>query len=149
MIDRRAFTEINEVIKLLEEDENIKIPNNFKKVIEHNMNKDYVVVIDDIDNYDFLKDTKKLMSLIYTDYLATEEERQVILAKEEALEREKELEKRKEYSTDLFEKRKKYKTKEFLKNDNIDEKVENLDLVEYKESIFRKILSFIKKILKR
>ena len=85
MIDSRAYTEAYEVIKKMPIEWQNKIPKNLKNAIELNRDKNYKINIEDFENTKFLKDTEKILSVIYTDYLSTPEEKKIILAKENSL----------------------------------------------------------------
>ena len=65
-----------------------KIPNEIIKNIESKMDTDYEFYIEsDIDDAELLEDTEKILSVLYTDYLATNKEREIIKNKEKVLER--------------------------------------------------------------
>ena len=85
MLDSRAYTEVYNIINLLDEELKEKIPNNITKNIKDRMDRSYKCHINgvNIEEVELLKDTEKILSVIYTDYLATEEERKVILEAEE------------------------------------------------------------------
>lgn len=93
MINPKAYTEVYEIIKHMPKYMKEKIPKNLIQSIEENMDKNYKVDVEDLEECELLEDTEKLLSVIYTDYLATEEEYQAIKAKERAYrwEREKAL----------------------------------------------------------
>ena len=97
MIDSRAYSEVNEIIKKMTQSMQSKIPEELKKAIESNSDLNYVINKENISQGIFLKDTEKILSVIYTDYLSTEIERKAIYAKERKLEYQKEVEKRKKY----------------------------------------------------
>ena len=75
--DRKALTEVYEILKEYEEviDE---IPEKYLWVIEDNMDKDYVFIIDDFETIELRKDTKKIITYLYTNFLSTSEERSVL-----------------------------------------------------------------------
>ena len=68
-----------------------KIPKKIQENIKNKMDKDYQFFIedDDYENVELLEDTEKILSVLYTDYLSTEEERELILNKEKILESKK------------------------------------------------------------
>ena len=85
MLDRKAYTEVFYIIKEMSKEMQNKIPKQIMKNIEENMDKTYNFTIneyEDWENIELLKDTEKILSVLYTDYFATDEERKVILAKE-------------------------------------------------------------------
>lgn len=66
---------------MLPEKEKAKIPEKWYQLIETKRDKDYKFNTRDED-ITLLPDTEKILSVIYTDYLASEEERKIIKAKE-------------------------------------------------------------------
>ncbi len=151
--DRKALTEVWEILNHYEEGID-EIPEKYLWVIEDNMDKDYVFVIDDFDTAVLRKDTKKIITYLYTNFLSTPEER-VVLKKLEEIQYKEKLEKNKSQEVEV-----KYPT---FNRPNIEEKVEveqeqteenrnNLP-IEYKESVLKNILIkikvFIKNIFKR
>lgn len=86
MLDKRAYTEAFYIINEMSEELKSKIPNEIIKNIESKMDTNYEFYIDDdIDDAELLEDTEKILSVLYTDYLATEEERDIIKNKEKML----------------------------------------------------------------
>ena len=78
---------------------------------------------------------KAILSMIYTDYWATEEEKNKIKNQENNQRNQIEEEKRLKYNSDNIFK----KTEENINNS------ECLELVKYKESVFKKIINFFKR----
>ena len=153
--DRKALTEVREILNEYEEGID-KIPEKYLWVIEDNMDKDYVFVIDDFDTAVLRKDTKKIITYLYTNFLSTPEEK-VVLNKLEEIQYKEKLEKENNKSR---EGEVKYSV---FNRQNLEEKVEaeqeqaeenrnNLP-IEYKESVLTSILirikEFIKNIFKR
>ena len=86
MLDKRAYTEAFYIINEMSEELKSKIPNEIIKNIESKMDTNYEFYIDDdIDDAELLEDTEKILSVLYTDYLATDEERDIIKKKEKIL----------------------------------------------------------------
>lgn len=79
--DGRAYAEVYEIINMLSEKEKAKIPEKWYQLIETNRDKDYEFDARS-EGAVLLPDTEKILSVIYTDYLATEYERKIIKAKE-------------------------------------------------------------------
>lgn len=103
MIDAKAYTEVNEIIQIMPQNIQNQIPEDLRKTIAYNMDKEYKFEIEDFEEIDFLEDTKKILSVLYTDYFATEEERQAILAKEKAINLQNEKEKQEKYPINFME----------------------------------------------
>ena len=136
---RIALAQVYEIL-INYEDGIENVPENVIKFLDDNRDKEYVFDYgDDLENFKLGKDAENLLIYIYTKYLAPEEERRVIedIAKMQAIQKEKE--KQEQFSSDVFN-----------SNSEIEEKIkENVLPVEYKESIIKKILKFIKKFFKK
>ena len=81
MLNRKAYTEVYYIVNLMSEEMKNMIPEKVLNNIKNRMDKEYEFYIDedDIENLELLEDTEKILSVLYTDYLSTEEERQIIL----------------------------------------------------------------------
>ena len=140
---RIALAQVYEII--IEYEDGIEtVPENVIKFLDNNRDKEYVFdYSDDLENFKLEKDAENLLIYIYTKYLATEEERQVIENMAKAQRIKKEADKQKEYNKEIFEQNKDIE-------ENIENTVqENFLPVEYKESLIKKILKFFKNIFKR
>ena len=119
-----------------------KIPTKFLKFIKDNKNDNYKVNInynENINNQKLLKDTRIMLSLIYRDYLISKEQRKSLIEQEEKYIREK-------YKV-TFNKKNAIANKKENENNLIKE--ENHQMIEYKESIIKRILIRILKIFKK
>lgn len=76
--DRRALSEVYEVIIMLEDKELKKIPKRLIETVKLNKDNDYEVDFQNIEEGNMLPDTIKILSTLYTYYLASEEEKNVI-----------------------------------------------------------------------
>ena len=140
---RIALAQVYEII--IEYEDGIEnVPENVIKFLDNNRDKEYVFdYSDDLENFKLEKDAENLLIYIYTKYLATEEERQVIENMAKAQRIKKEADKQKEYNKEIFEQNKDIE-------ENIENTVqENFLPVEYKESLIKKILKCFKNIFKR
>lgn len=142
-MESRAYTQVNYIINEMSEELRSKIPEEILKNIESKMDKSYEFYIEEneLEDVELLEDTEKILSVIYTDYLATDEERKAIKTKEIAIELRRESLKQKNYPSDFIKKRNVNKTKE---NDFLEEQA--LTVVK-KEKFYTKILNKIKKLL--
>ena len=138
-----AYSEVLEILKYISTEEFNKIPNDMIEMFKENA----------ISSNDFIYDPNKtlqeqnvselsryIIAILFRDYWATENQRQRILAKQKY-----ERQKRKEemYSYDnIFKKN---------NNDNISKQIEEssteIQMVEYKEPIFKRIINKILKFL--
>ncbi len=135
-----AFSEVYEILTHMPISYVSKLPKKFLEFIEENRNKEYVYHADmskSISEQDISIETKAILSNLYRDFWASKEEKKEIIERE-AKEREKyqkEIEEKYSYDN-LFKGRK--------KEENAIE--ETTSIVEYKESIFTKIINKIKSI---
>ncbi len=98
MLQSKAYTEAYYIISKMSDEMRSKIPDKIINNIKSRMDKYYKFYIpnDDFENAVLLDDTEQILSVLYTDYLSTDEERKVILYKEKMLE-----EKRKQFETSV------------------------------------------------
>ena len=139
MLDSKAYTEVYYIIHSMSDELRNKIPEEIQKNIESRMDKDYEFYVEeDINKMDLLEDTEKILSVLYTDYFSTEEERKVIFAKEKSILYNNELEKQKKYNPNNL----------FNKNDEINE--EKKEITKYqKQPLYKRIFEKIKDFFKR
>lgn len=133
-----AYTEVYEIIELLDKEEYNKIPSEIIKAIRENRNLEYKFKLDEkieLKEQQLLPETKAILFNMFRDYLSTPEQKEIII-KRQAEERKRiEQMKKNEYNSNLFEKK---------SNINKNEKIENIELIKYKENIFKKILRNIR-----
>lgn len=141
---KQALSEVYVIINHFDRSLFEKIPNNFMNFVKNNRDINYHVNIDftkTINEQKLLKETRVILSLIYRDYICSEEERKAIILNDR-----NELEKQEETL------RKKYeinfnKSKTPINNENNDKKNE---LVQIKQQTWiKKLISRILKIFKR
>ena len=111
---RIALTEVNCVLENSEDEVLTKIPNKFKEYLNANMDKEFTPSFIPglaIFAQPISMEAKELLKLVYRDFLATEDERKILIQKEEKiLNTNAEQEQNKKIQTaqvDVFEKRKK------------------------------------------
>jgi len=130
--DRRALTEVYQVLLMLEKDKFNKIPRDIIDGIKNNMDIEYEIDIHDIEK-EMLPDTERILATIYTYYLASKDEKNTIFQMIE------------------LEKKKKYENKEIFKEKKekqiVEEKV--LEIVPVNNSIIQKIKMWLRRILKK
>lgn len=139
-----AFTEVDEVLKLMPIDLLSKIPVQFRQTISENKATNYKVIIQEpLEKQKLKKETIVILGLIYRDFLASPEEReQLQLQDAEELKR-IEQEMQEQYDIEnIFKKKKMSK--------NIENKQISTDLTLYTQpSFFRKFFDLIKGIFKK
>lgn len=101
--DKKAFSEIIEILKHTDKQIVEKIPHNFIKFLFDNMDEEYTVEINFFnENWEdtILEDTKAILALIYRDYVVSDEERKVLLIEEKREQEKQESELREKYNPD-------------------------------------------------
>lgn len=141
IIKQETFSEVYEILLLLDNEDFEKIPKDVIQAIRENRNEDYDVDVDDILNDGIKKDTRDLLASIYLKYLATSEENKVVNELSE-------LEKSKKYKEKMDSMPKIninpniFKTE---KENNIE--IEQKDLIEIKKkNVFVEFIDFIKNL---
>lgn len=130
-----AYTEVYTILQDLNTEEYNKIPPEIIKAIEENMNEEYEYELDEdleLKNQPMLPETKAILFNLFRDYLATSEQKEKIIKMQNEERQKSELKKQQQYNANVFQN----KTKE-----NINQSKE---LIEYKESIFIKLINKIK-----
>lgn len=85
MIEAKAYTQVSHIISLMSNSLKEKIPQDFIDMIERNKDKNYEIKEENVKDMVLLSDTEKILSVIYTDYIASEEEKVIIKNKEKML----------------------------------------------------------------
>ena len=136
---KNAYAEVYTILQELNEEEYNKIPPEVIKTIEANRNEDYEYELDDeleLKDQPMLPETKAILFNLFRDYLATPEQKAKIIRMQNEARQKNELKKQQMYNTDIFANKPK---KNLAENSN-----ETMQIVEYKESIFKRILNKIK-----
>ena len=124
-----------------------KIPKHFLKDLQE-LAKDSKIVVNidknkKLENQPISEDSKDLIGLIYYSYIAPDDEKAEIERAWDENELKFQNELKKKYNVDnLFENRNK-------SNYNFDENKNNIELIEYKENIFKKLINKIKKLVNK
>ena len=133
----KAYTEVLEIIKYFPEEEYIKIPVEKIEFYKNNMDKDYNFKINpeiDLSEQSISPEANAIMINLFTDYYATEEQKIKIKNILDSNQQKEEQEKRERYNPDNI-----------FKNRNSENIIQNeVALVEYKESIFKRFINKIK-----
>ena len=77
-LDRKALSEVYSVLIKLDKSDFEKIPKDLIDAIELNLDENYEVNDFEIENGKMLEETEKILAVIYLDYLANEEEKQIV-----------------------------------------------------------------------
>ena len=136
---KNAYAEVYTILQELNEEEYNKIPPEVIETIEANRDEDYEYELDDeveLKEQLMLPETKAILFNLFRDYLANPEQKTKIIRMQNEARQKNELKKQQMYNTDLFANKPK---KNATENNN-----ETIQIVEYKESIFKSILNKIK-----
>ncbi len=151
---KKAYVEINEILKVLSKEQKEKIPKNFINNISNNMDKNYKFTFDEskgIFEQDLMVETEALLVEIYERYLAPEEEKEMWQKYDRFCLNKIEEEKRSKYNNNIFNQSNQTINQSIL-DENIDMAgVENNNIlpVKYnKKSILKRFLNYIKNIFK-
>ena len=142
-----AFTEVDEVLKLMPIDLLSKIPAQFRQTISENKAKNYNVIIQEpLEEQKLKKETIVILGLIYRDFLASPEEREQLQLKDAEELKRIEQEMQEQYDIEnIFKKKKNKKMSKDIENKQI-----STDLTLYTQPSFvRKFLDLIKGIFKK
>ena len=135
----KAYREVIEILKYIPLNDYNKIPKHIIEKMTREMDQNYqysVTFFEDFEKQQMIEETESILAALYRDYWATPYQKERIEAKEKYDLEKLEEEKREKYNPDnIFSK----------KNKNIIEIEDNqTQLIEYKETIFRRILNKIK-----
>ena len=138
-----AYREVVEILKYVPDEDVKKIPKEKLEFYKNNMDGEYNYKLDmtkKIEEQEMLDITKAILANIFRDYWATPEQKERIEAKEKYDLEKLAEEKRKKYNLDNIFKEK----KEEIVIDNT-----NLPIEINKETFFKKLISFIKRLFNK
>ena len=141
--DTCAYKEIFEILKIFPKELVSKIPKEKIIFFSNNMDKNYEydISIDTFDGTTMLEETKAILTILFRDYWATNEQKEKIIKYENSMRKRLEEEAKIKYnSEDLFKNQSEFK-RDKLQN-------ESTDLVEYKESFMKKIINKVLSLIK-
>ena len=147
MVDyAKRLVEVDEVLSYLSEENLNKIPEDVRNLIKENKDKDYTWKFDEtkeLKDQDLSRDTIIILSYLNMEYLLNEEQKKLMEKIHEFNERKQEKEKQEKYNEDNIFNNKK-ENFEIQQQKQEQEQVENKSLVEYKDSVFKRIINKIK-----
>lgn len=88
-LEPKAYKEGYDLIKMLPDASQRKIPEYIWKYFKENMDLNHTITAEDIEKNNLLEDTNLLLAIIYKTYLASEEEKKIINAKENSIKKKK------------------------------------------------------------
>ena len=136
-----AYIEVLEILKTISKEDYNKVPKEKIDMFEHNANREYIFNYDSnktLEEQNVSKTARAIIAILFRDYWATEEQRNKIKAFQNNKRNQIEEENRQKYEV--------FKNRTNIANAKEIEQVENMQLVEYKENIFKRILVFFKKM---
>lgn len=141
----KAYSEIYEILQLLDDEFINKLPNKFIEFIEKEKDNEYVANINPnipLEEQNLLSDTINILAMLKLDYWCTEDEKQELLEILNQNEQEYQAELTEKYNPDNI-----FKNKKVTK---INENTEEISLVPIKEKSFiLKLLDKIKNMFKK
>lgn len=142
---RNAYTQVYTILQDLNEEEYNKVPPEIIETIRVNRNEDYEYELNEeleLKNHEMLPETKAILFNIFRDYLATPEQKEKIIQMQNEERQRNELRKQRQYDTNVFANKERNITK--TKENLADLENEKMQIVEYKENIFKIIFNKIK-----
>ena len=130
---KNAYTEVYTILQELNEEEYNKIPPEVVESIKVNRSEEYEYFLEDeleLKDQPMLPETKAILFNLFRDYLATPEQKAKIIRMQNEARQKNEMKKQQMYNTDIFAN----KPKESQTANNN----ETMQIVEYKESIFKR-----------
>ena len=140
----RAYTEVLEILSYFSNEEYSKIPEEKIKYFKENMDKDYIYTINpeiDLSVQHISSEANAILISLFRDYFASENQKGMLSKLLNKNQEKVDKAKREKYNTDdIFNKE---------KAETVDNNIENMELqiIEYKESVFSKFTKFIKRLL--
>ena len=145
--DMMAYSEIFEILSLMEEEDKEKVPQEVRDFFEEQRMKEYKPKIRTdipLTEQNLKRETVVLLTILVVNYWCdSEEEKQSFINELEKNEKvKKELQEK--YNPDnLFKNRKK------TKEDVVMEQVENVEMIQYKENLFTKLKKWFEKMFNK
>ena len=153
-----ACTEVLEILNYISKEDYNKVPRDVMQVLEKNKKDDIVFLYNpwkDINEQKMSETGRVMLASFFRDYWATDEQRNKIKAFQnifykclvQSAQNNKryqiEEENKQKYNTDIF------KNRNTTINESQIDQTRDMQLVEYKENIFMKILGFFKKMFRK
>ena len=135
-ITKESYSEVYAILNLMSWNSINKIPEKIWENIDKKRDKEKVVEINNIKEYQVSEQANKLLAVLYKNYFATDEEKEIIHAKEKIIYQKEQEKLHEKFNPDSLFKNKKAEV-EISEN--------SIAMVEYKESIFAKIKKWFKR----
>jgi len=137
-----ASVEVLDILEHMDSNDLVKVSNKFINFLKENASREYICNLDyskKLNEMNLKEETRGLLALMYESYWCPEEKKEELQKKFYENERKYEEELREKYNPDNI-----FKEKQKSINDLKDNQTQ---LIEYKETILKRILNKIKKIL--
>lgn len=138
---KNGLAEVDVILNYADEESLNKIPESLKKFIKENKSN-YTAKINpekDLEEQNLLYETKVILSVLYRDYWASQDERELLLKNEKSKLMQIEDKKQETYNYDSLFKR---------NNSKIEENFEEIKSLVVRENLIKKILNKIKRIFR-
>ena len=150
---KKAYVELNEILKVLSKEQKEKIPKNFINNISNNMDKNYKFTFDEskgIVEQNLMVETEALLVEIYERYLALEKEKEIWQKYDRICLNKIEEEKKAKFNNNIiFEKDKNTSFENNIENNNNEKNNNILPIKHEKENFLKRFLNYIKNLFKR
>ena len=143
-----AYSEVLEILKYIPVEDYNKIPKTKIELFKTNANNDYSFTYNPsktLEEQEVSKLTKGIIAILFRDYWATEIQRNKIITKQNYDRIKIEKEKQEKYNADIFKNR----NNRYEYNGEKDNNTNELAMIKYKESLFKKLINKIKCIFER
>ena len=140
-----GITEVVEILKMIDEVYTETLPGKFKKFLNDNKSTSYKPDFDhtkELKDWNIKEETKNLLGIIYLNYWATEDEKNEYMKLLSGNEKKYQKVINEKYNTDNLFRKKQKVTKLENKAEN------NMEMIEKKESFWKKIIRNIKNFFK-
>ena len=138
-----ASVEVLDILEHMDANDLVKVSNKFIEFLKKNASRDYICNLDyskKLNEMNLKEETRGLLALMYESYWCSEEEKQDLQKRFYENEQKYQEELRKKYNPDDIFKEKQKSINELQENQT--------QLIEYKETILKRILNKIKAIFK-
>jgi len=143
-LDKKALAEADELLELLDDESYEKVPKEMLQAIKNERDIEYKIDIDSLLRGELMENTKDILCAIYSEYLATDEEKEVIDRYKESLKKVQTKKITSQEAPIYF-----YENKIQVQIPTEEKKQEETLMVAYKENIITKIITKIKRIFKK
>ncbi len=140
MIDyNKRLVEVDEILNYLSEEDLLKIPEDIKRLIKENKDKEYVWNYDEtkpLEEQNLDRDTIAILSYLNMEYLLDEEQKKLMQQIYESNESKSEEQETKQYNVDNL-----FKNRKYVEDNNTESNTqEEMAIVEIKKESFLKII---------